>query len=365
MSQNKIRVLVVDDSAVVRQTLSHILESDKSIEVIGTAADPYFAAKRIAKEKPDVITLDIEMPRMDGITFLKKIMTQHPIPCVIISSLTTEGAETSLKALEYGAVEIILKPIMYTSEFANETKIKIIDAVKAASCAKIKRTKHQTIRKQSGLMNIQPRHSADAVIPEFSSNRSMIRTTEKVVAIGASTGGTEAIRHLLMELPLDCPGLVIVQHMPEQFTRSFAERLNQQCKITVKEARNNDSVLRGQALIAPGNHHTLIKRSGSRYYVEVLNGPLVSRHRPSVDVLFRSTATYAGKNALGILLTGMGNDGAEGLLEMKKNGALTIAQDENSCVVFGMPREAIKLNAADRVMSLYDIPDYIMAANSE
>jgi two-component system chemotaxis response regulator CheB len=357
--KNKIRVLVVDDSAVVRQTLTHILNSDRNIEVIGTAADPYFAAKRIAKEKPDVITLDIEMPRMDGLTFLKKIMTQHPIPCVIVSSLTTKGAATTLKALEYGAVEIITKPIMYASDFAEETKIKIIDAVKAASCAKIERKKHQLLSMRSTENNIHPRYSADAVISSHTSDKSMIRTTEKVIVIGASTGGTEAIRHLLMELPADCPGIVIVQHMPEQFTRSFAERLNEQCKIAVKEAQNNDSVLRGQALIAPGNHHTMLKRSGSRYYVEVMDGPLVNRHRPSVDVLFRSTAIYAGKNALGIILTGMGDDGAKGLLEMKKNGASTIAQDEMSCVVFGMPREAINLGAADRIMSLSDMPAFI------
>lgn len=361
--KNKIRVLVVDDSAVVRQTLTHILDSDRNIEVMGTAADPYFAAKRIAKEKPDVITLDIEMPRMDGITFLKKIMTQHPIPCVIISSLTTKGAATTLKALEYGAVEIITKPIMYASDFAEETKIKILDAVKAASCAKIERKKYQLFRKPSTESNIQPRYSADVVMPNLASNKSMIKTTEKVIVIGASTGGTEAIRHLLTELPIDCPGIVIVQHMPEQFTRSFAERLNEQCKITVKEAQNNDSVLRGHALIAPGNHHTLLKRSGSRYYVEVMVGPLVNRHRPSVDVLFRSTATYAGKNALGIILTGMGNDGAKGLLEMKKNGAPTIAQDEKSCVVFGMPREAIKLGAADKILSLEKISGYIVNAH--
>jgi two-component system chemotaxis response regulator CheB len=248
---------------------------------------------------------------------------------------------------------------MYASDFAEETKIKIIDAVKAASCAKIERKKHQLLSMRSTENNIHPRYSADAVISSHTSDKSMIRTTEKVIVIGASTGGTEAIRHLLMELPADCPGIVIVQHMPEQFTRSFAERLNEQCKIAVKEAQNNDSVLRGQALIAPGNHHTMLKRSGSRYYVEVMDGPLVNRHRPSVDVLFRSTAIYAGKNALGIILTGMGDDGAKGLLEMKKNGASTIAQDEMSCVVFGMPREAINLGAADRIMSLSDMPAFI------
>jgi two-component system chemotaxis response regulator CheB len=352
-------VLVVDDSAVVRQTLSRLLETDKDITVIGTATDPYHAVKKIAKEKPDVITLDIEMPRMDGITFLKRIMTQHPIPCVIISSLTTKGAATTLQALEYGAVEIITKPIMYLGGFEEDTKIRIIDAVKAASFAKIRQHKLQIHDKSASNQNVRPVYSADSVTGKRVSGKSMLATTDKVIVIGASTGGTEAIRHLLMELPLDCPGLVIVQHMPEQFTRSFAERLNQQCKISVKEARNNDSVLRGQALIAPGNHHTVLKRSGARYFVEVREGPLVNRHRPSVDVLFRSAATFAGKNALGILLTGMGNDGAKGLFELKQRGASTIAQDEESCVVFGMPKEAIKLGAADRIASLHEIPGCI------
>ncbi len=358
--KNKIRVLVVDDSAVVRQTLTHILDSDKNIEVIGTAADPYFAAKKIAKEKPDVITLDIEMPRMDGLTFLRKIMTQHPIPCVIISSLTTKGAETTLKAFELGAVEIISKPFMHANEFTEEAKIRIIDAVKAASFAKIKRRQLNLSKTPHLKIEVEPKYSADVVISNHTPNRSMIKTTEKIIAIGASTGGTEAIREILKKLPPDCPGIVIVQHMPEQFTRSFAKGLNEQCQVIVKEAQNNDSISRGQVLIAPGNYHTLVKRSGARYYVEVKTGPLVNRHRPSVDVLFRSTATYAGKNAMGILLTGMGNDGAQGLLEMKQNGAHTIAQDESSCVVFGMPKEAIKLGAARQVLPLPDISELII-----
>lgn len=358
--KSKIRVLVVDDSAVVRQTLTHILDSDKNIEVMGSAADPFFAAKKIAKEKPDVITLDIEMPRMDGLTFLKKIMTQHPIPCVIISSLTDKGAQSSLKALELGAVEIITKPVMYANEFSEETKISIIDSVKAASYARIKRRKHSVSAWSRAELNVQPRYSADVVLANHTISRSMIRTTDSIIAIGASTGGTEAIRSLLMKLPVDCPGIVIVQHMPEHFTRSFAKGLNEQCRISVKEAQNNDSILRGQALIAPGNYHTLVKRSGARYYVEVKTGQLVNRHRPSVDVLFRSAASYAGENAMGILLTGMGNDGAQGLLEMKDNGARTAAQDEESCIVFGMPKEAIKLGAADKVLSIENISDYII-----
>jgi len=323
------------------------------IEVIGTASDPYMAAQKIAQEAPDVITLDVEMPRMDGLTFLRKIMSQHPIPVVVISSLTEKGAATTLRALEYGAVEIITKPQMTTRKFFEDSKIRIIDAVKAASIAKTKRVNI------SADMTVKPKYSADAVIPKYSSH-SMIKTTEKIIAIGASTGGTEAIREVLMALPSDCPGIVIVQHMPEQFTKSFANRLNELCRISVKEAENNDTVIRGQALIAPGNHHTILKRSGARYYVEVIEGELVNRHRPSVDVLFRSVAQFAGANAVGVILTGMGDDGAKGMLEMHEAGAYTIAQDEASCVVFGMPNEAIKLNAADKIMPLDKIAGHML-----
>jgi len=349
---NKVKVLIVDDSAVVRQTLNKILESDRRFKVIGTASDPYMAASKIAKEVPDVITLDVEMPRMDGLTFLKKIMSQHPIPVVIISSLTSKGTETALRALEYGAIDIITKPQINTKEFFEEAKIKICDIVLGASMSTAK-------RKIKLPPTVQPKYSADAVISKTVS-RSMLETTEKVVAVGASTGGTEAIRTLLESLPLDTPGIVIVQHMPEQFTKSFANRLNETCRITVKEAENGDSVIRGRALIAPGNRHMLLKRSGARYYVEVKDGPLVNRHRPSVDVLFRSVAQYAGKNAIGVILTGMGDDGAKGLLEMHQVGARTIAQDEKSCVVFGMPKEAIKLNAADKILSLDTIAPQIL-----
>jgi two-component system, chemotaxis family, protein-glutamate methylesterase/glutaminase len=343
----KIRVLIVDDSAVVRQTLASILESDKDIEVIATAADPFYAAKKIQVEVPDVITLDIEMPRMDGLTFLKKIMSQHPIPVVVISSLTEKGTETALKALEYGAVEIITKPQMNTKQFIEESKIRLCDAVKAAGIAKIGR------RALSPEITVTPKYSADAILPQADAkNFSMIKTTEIVVSVGASTGGTEALRVFLEALPLDTPGIIIVQHMPENFTRSFANRLNELCRITVKEAEDGDSVIRGRALIAPGNHHLLLKRSGARYYVEVKDGPLVNRHRPSVDVLFRSTARYAGSNAIGIIMTGMGDDGAKGLLEMKQAGAHTIAQDEKTCVVFGMPNEAIKLGAAHKILPI-------------
>ncbi len=351
--KKKIRVLIVDDSAIVRRTLSEILNSDKNIEVFATASDPYIAAKKIQKEVPDVITLDIEMPRMDGLTFLRKIMSQHPIPVVIISSLTQKGTETALKALEYGAVEIITKPQMHTKEFIEEAKIKLCDAVKAASISKLKRKNFRTIV-------VKPKLSADVILKK-TKNYSMVKTTDIVIAVGASTGGTEALRIFLQGLPIDCPGVVIVQHMPEKFTKSFAQRLNDICKISVKEAENGDSVLRGRALIAPGNFHTLLKRSGARYYVEVKQGPLVNRHRPSVDVLFRSTAKYAGRNAIGIIMTGMGGDGSKGMLEMKEAGAKTIAQDEKSCVVFGMPKEAIKLNAAQYVVPLDKISKQIFS----
>ncbi len=359
---NKIKVLIVDDSAIVRQTLSQIISTDPMLEVQGTASDPFFAAQKIAVEVPDVITLDVEMPRMDGLTFLKKIMSQHPVPVVIISSLTEAGTLTGLKALEYGAVEIITKPQMNTKKFIEESQIRICDAIKAAAEAKIKRRKlPETIPLPPSFplpSSVQPKLSADVMLPP--PVHSMIKTTEIVIAVGASTGGTDALTVFLQALPVDCPGVVIVQHMPEKFTKSFANRLNEICKITVKEAADGDSVLKGQALIAPGNYHTLLKRSGARYYVEVKEGPLVNRHRPSVDVLFRSTAKYAGSNAIGVIMTGMGDDGARGLLEMKEAGAKTVAQDEKSCVVFGMPKEAIKLDAADKILPLESIAPWVI-----
>jgi two-component system chemotaxis response regulator CheB len=387
----KIKVLIVDDSAVVRQTLSTILNQDSEIEVIGVAADPYFAANKIRDEVPDVITLDIEMPRMDGLTFLKKIMSQHPIPVVIISSLTVKGTETAMRALELGAVDIITKPNMSTKEFIEESRIRITDAVKGAAKARLRRlsysgtqtlppqtspppvtpseTRNQPIQPTtpsparrtfaSEPIQVQPKLSSDAVLP-FVKGQAMLKTTEMVIAVGASTGGTEALREFLMALPPDSPGIVIVQHMPEHFTRSFAERLNELCQISVKEAANNDTIIRGRALIAPGNHHMILKRSGARYYVEINNGPLVNRHRPSVDILFRSAAMYAGGNTLGIIMTGMGDDGARGLLELRESGATTVAQDEKSCVVFGMPKEAIKLGAAQHILPLNQIAQFVI-----
>ncbi len=349
-SHKKTRVLVVDDSALVRQVLKDVLESDPGIEVMGLASDPFIAVERIKREVPDVITLDIEMPRMDGLTFLSKIMDQHPIPVVICSSLSERGSDVAFAALEKGAVDIITKPKLGTKEFFEESKARICDVIKSAAQA---RTRGERPR-ASGSIQVQPKLTADAVLPP-SESTSMIRTTEKVVAVGASTGGTEALREFLQAMPLDSPGIVIVQHMPEEFTARFATRLDGICRITVKEARTNDYVIRGQALIAPGNKHLLLKRSGARYFVEVRDGPLVSRHRPSVDVLFRSAARYAGRNAVGVIMTGMGDDGAKGMLEMKQAGAFNIAQDEATCVVFGMPAEAIKLSAVDRVLPLGSI----------
>lgn len=350
----KIRVLIVDDSAIVRQSLTEILDSDDELEVVGAASDPYIAVELIKNMVPDVITLDVEMPKMDGITFLKKIMSQHPIPVIIISTLTSKGTETALSALESGAVEVVLKPQLHTSEQRKEATMMLIDKVKATSYAVIHRRRLSLARAPK---SVKPKLTADAILAKPTiKTTSLLKTTEKIVAVGASTGGTEALKTFLESFPLDSPGIIIVQHMPEIFTKQFADRLNEQCKITIKEAKNGDTVLRGLALIAPGNKHLLLKRSGAKYFVEVTDGPLVNRHRPSVDVLFRSVARYAGKNAVGVIMTGMGNDGAQGLLEMKNAGAFTIAQNEKTCIVFGMPKEAIKLNAVDKIMSIYSIP---------
>jgi len=351
LANGKIRVLIVDDSAVVRQTLAEVLSRDAEIEVMATASDPFVAADHMSKEVPDVITLDIEMPRMDGLTFLKKLMSQHPIPVVICSSLAEEGAQSTFRALEFGAVDIITKPKLGTKQFLEDSRTLICQAVKGAAKAKVHLLGPSRM--------VQPNLTADAILSP--ATHAMAETTEKVVMIGASTGGTEALKTLLESLPADSPGIVIVQHMPELFTRAFANRLDSLCAITVKEAETNDSVIRGRALIAPGNHHLLLKRSGARYYVEVKDGPLVCRHRPSVDVLFRSAARYAGRNAVGVILTGMGDDGARGMLEMKEAGATTIAQDEATCVVFGMPKEAIKLGGVDKVLPLTSIAGSVLA----
>ncbi|OOE89004.1 protein-glutamate methylesterase/protein-glutamine glutaminase [Salinivibrio sharmensis] len=348
----KVRVLVVDDSAVVRQSLIEILNADPAIEVIATASDPYMAVEKLRKIRPDVITLDVEMPRMDGITFLRKLMIQSPVPVVICSSLVGEGTQTQIKALEYGAVDIIAKPASGTRQFLAESRTRITDTIKAAALARVSKLPANRIKPKPGL-------SADAIIPA-GVHKAMAETTDKIIALGASTGGTEAIREVLEAMPADCPGIAIVQHMPEGFTRSFAERLHKLCRIVVKEAENGDTLLRGHALIAPGNRHMLIKRSGARYYVELKDGPMVSRHRPSVNVLFRSAARYAGQNAMGVILTGMGDDGAEGLVEMREAGAKTFGQDEATSVVYGMPKEAWMRGGVIYQLPLLDIPAAVL-----
>ncbi len=348
----KIKVLIVDDSAVVRESLREVLESDSSIEVIGAAADPFAAAEKIKEQKPDVITLDVEMPRMDGIAFLRKIMTQHPMPVVMCSSLTVDGAETTMQAMELGAIDIITKPKMGVKKFLEDSRVMICDSVRAAAKARVKRAPRKEFV-------VNRKLTADVMLAP-PTGKSMARTTEKIVAVGASTGGTEALRSFLESFPEDCPGIAIVQHMPEHFTTAFAKRLDGLCRIQVKEAADGDSIIRGRALIAPGNRHMLINRSGARYYVQVKDGPLVCRHRPSVDVLFRSAAQYAGSNTVGVIMTGMGDDGARGMLEMKNSGAYNFAQDEDSCVVFGMPQEAIKLGAVDRVLPLEQISQAVL-----
>jgi two-component system, chemotaxis family, protein-glutamate methylesterase/glutaminase len=345
----KIRVLVIDDSAVVRQVVGEMLQRDRSVEVSGLASDPIAAMEKMRGNWPDVILLDIEMPRMDGLTFLRKVMTERPTPVVICSTLTEKGAETTLQALAAGAVSIITKPKLGLRTFLEDAANDLLAAVKAAAGANVQALRPRTLTPAAPA----PKLSADAILPERP--RAMAETTERVVAIGTSTGGTQALEVVLTRLPRVCPALVIVQHMPEQFTAAFAQRLDRLSQIDVKEAANDDRVLPGRALIAPGGRHMLLKRSGAYYYVEVKDGPLVNRHRPSVDVLFRSVAQAAGKNALGIIMTGMGDDGARGLKEMLTAGAHTIAQDERSCVVFGMPNEAIKLGAAEQVLPLGDM----------
>ncbi|HHQ4441721.1 TPA: protein-glutamate methylesterase/protein-glutamine glutaminase [Aeromonas veronii] len=343
----QIRVMLVDDSAVVRQVLQAVLEQEPDIRVIATASDPLFAQEKLKKEWPDVIVLDVEMPRMDGITFLTKIMAEHPTPVVICSSLTEKGAETTLQAMAAGAVDIITKPTMGIKSFLQESAHDLAMAVRAAAQANLKR-----VGKPSSVP-VSTKLNADAMLAP--NQHAMAQTTERLIAIGTSTGGTQALEAVLTALPRVSPGIVIVQHMPEKFTAMFAERLNGVCQIEVREAKNNDRVIPGLALIAPGGKHMLLKRSGAYYHVEVIDGPLINRHRPSVDVLFRSVAKYAGKNATGIIMTGMGDDGARGLREMLDAGANTYAQDEASCVVFGMPKEAIKLGAARHVLPLQEM----------
>lgn len=341
-----IKVMIVDDSAVVRQVLTATLQADPGIEVIGVASDPVFAIEKMQRNWPDVIVLDVEMPRMDGITFLKKLMGEHPTPVVICSTLTEKGAETTVQALAAGAAGIVTKPKMGLRDFLSDASDDLVSAVKAAARANVRRL----VPMQQAAVAVQPKFTADAILPAAA--HAMAETTDRIVAIGTSTGGTQALERVLTTLPRVSPGIVIVQHMPEKFTGAFAERLNSLCQIEVREAKTGDRVIPGRALIAPGGRHMLIKRSGAQYHVEIVDGPPVSRHRPSVDVMFRSVAKCAGRNALGIIMTGMGDDGAKGMREMHEMGARTIAQDEESCVVYGMPKEAVKLGAVDKSVSL-------------
>jgi two-component system chemotaxis response regulator CheB len=355
MSQGKIKVLIVDDSAVVRQVMTSLLIKEPGIEVQGAVSDPIFAMTRMNQDWPDVVLLDIEMPRMDGITFLKKIMSVRPTPVVICSTLTEKGAETSMQALAAGAVEIVTKPKVGLKDFLTGDSAIIINAIKAAAQANMRHMKAMTSVK-GAVKSVQ-----EIPKPSENSARTISTTTDRFVAIGTSTGGTQALETVLTRLSRVSPGIVIVQHMPEKFTGAFAARLNNVCEIEVLEAKHGDRIIPGRALIAPGGKHLAVKLSGAQYQVEILDGPPVNRHKPSVDVLFRSVAKYAGKNALGIIMTGMGDDGARGLKEMFDVGARTVAQDEQSCVVFGMPKEAIKLGAAEKVVPLSAISGIVEA----
>lgn len=343
---DRIRVLAVDDSAIVRQVLARELSRYPDIELVGTAPDPYVARDKIVQLKPDVLLLDVEMPRMDGITFLHKLMRHFPLPVIIVSSLTTKGGALALEAIDAGAVEVLCKPGSAYS--IAEMSAQLVEKIRAVRWARIKRPGQE----------VRP---ATPPAPRLS----LTQTTHKIIAIGASTGGTEAIREVLQRFPANAPGTVVVQHMPAGFTTTFAARLNELCAIEVREAQNGDSVLPGLALLAPGNFHMLLRRSGARYYVEVRDGPMVCLQRPSVDVLFKSAARYAGKNAVGAVLTGMGSDGAQGLLAMKEAGAMTIAQDEKTSVVYGMPCKAAEIGAAQRICPLPVIGDTLIKAAVE
>ncbi len=339
--RRRIRVLIVDDSAVVRKFFTQELSKFDDIEVIGSAVDPYAARDRILRQKPDVITLDIEMPRMDGLSFLAKLMKHLPLPVVIVSSMAPENSPTALRALQLGAVEVVSKP---GTQFSTPDVMKLVRAVRAASRANVTR--------------LPDTAQAAEVAP--APDLSHLETTHKILAIGASTGGTTAIESVMRRLPANTPGTVIVQHMPAGFTRSFSERLNQICPMRIKEARNGDAVVPGLALIAPGNHHMLLERSGARFQVRLKGGPPVHHQRPAVDILFYSVAKCAGRNALGVILTGMGADGAKGMLAMRESGSVTLAQDEASCIVFGMPKEAIEKGAVERIVSLDQMPQAIL-----
>ncbi len=348
---NKTKILIVDDSALIRQILKEIFSRDSSLEVVGMAPDPYAAWEKIKTLQPDVLTLDVEMPRMDGLTFLEKLMRARPIPVVMISALTEKSCETTIRALELGAVDFVTKPRIDIKSGTVELADEIIAKIKTAARARLQLPERGAEDSQAGLKTF--------------ADRALLKSTHKVIAVGASTGGTEALREFLTALPPASPGVVIVQHMPEKFTRSFAERLDGLCQIRVREAQDGDSVLPGHALIAPGNYHMEVSRSGANYTARVFMGEPVNRHRPSVDVLFESCARSLGANAVGVIMTGMGNDGARGLLSMRRAGARTVAQDEATCVVFGMPKEAIALGAAEEIAGLTHIPTTVLRLLTE
>jgi len=359
---NKIKVLIVDDSAVIRKILSSALSKYKDIEVIGTAPDPFIARNKILQYKPDVITLDVEMPRMDGITFLNKLMTHYPIPTIMVSSLTQEGCDATLKALEVGAIDFVAKPTSRLGSDVEHVIEELHTKIKHASKAKVRLRQKNTAEANGNGNHSQSPHtkSLSGKQPD-GKNYTVFKGTNKVIFIGASTGGTEALKDVLVKMPPDSPAIAVVQHMPEMFTKAFAERLNSLCSITVKEGKNGDSLIPGQAIIAPGNYHMSVRRNGAMYRIETNQEAPIHHQRPAVDVLFDSASKYAGPNAIGVIMTGMGSDGATGLLNMKDAGAKTIAQDEDSCVVFGMPKEAIKLGAADKIVPLNRIPENILS----
>jgi two-component system chemotaxis response regulator CheB len=355
-----IKVLIVDDSALIRSLLTELINRQPDMTVVGIAPDPYIARERIKTLNPDVLTLDVEMPRMDGLVFLEKLMRLRPMPVVMVSSLTEKSSEITLRALELGAFDYVTKPKIDISKGLHESCHEIVEKIRGAASAKI-----SNLGRRATQMKVEKKNSADVVLPSLNTT---ILTTEKLVIIGASTGGTEALKDVLMAMPADSPGILITQHMPAAFTSAFANRLDRLCRITVKEARDGDRVLPGHAYIAPGDRHLLLDRSGANYITRIADGPPVSRHRPSVDVLFRSAANCGGKNCTGVILTGMGDDGATGMLEMKQAGAHTIAQDEASCVVFGMPKEAIARGGVDEIAPLSEIPRRItncMAVNGQ
>lgn len=345
---NKIKVCIIDDSALVRQVISGVILSDSRLELIFTAQDPIFASEKMKTNWPDVIILDVEMPRMDGISFLKKIMSEKPTPVIICSTLTEKNSATFHRAVENGAVEIITKPVLGIKDFMNEISDSFLNSIHSAANSDMTKLK-------ANLTEVSNRKEIKKEIVQ----RNDIETTDKIIAIGTSTGGTLALESILTKLPLNSPGIVIVQHMPEKFTESFAKRLNTVCKIEVKEANNGERILNGMAYIAPGNKHMQVKRNGAQYFIDISDGPLVSRHRPSVDVLFRSVAKNVGQNAVGIIMTGMGDDGSNGLKDIKDAGGFTVAQSEESCIVFGMPKEAIKKNAVNKILHLNEIPNFI------